>query len=102
LQATRIRPTWAFVVVVVASLAAASGADNAETVPEKGIVVASAKDETFVIATRWGNQKFTAQTYCFNVEKEDRVVFSRSTGTCADNEFTDSRTGSKCKVWCDR
>lgn len=57
-------------------------------------------DGTFVIATRWGDQVFKARTFCSRIDKDDRVIFTRSTGTCTWAEFFSLRNGKFCRAWC--
>jgi hypothetical protein len=66
-----------------------------------GVVTASVGDDTFLISTTWGEQLFSAQTYCFNVQAGDSVLFVSSTGACASNSFVDLRTQDFCGVWCE-
>ena len=56
-------------------------------------------DETFII----NGEVFKAQTYCFNVEESDKIVFTEGSalGACASAEFVNLRTGDICKVWCE-
>ena len=56
-------------------------------------------DETFII----NGEVFKAQTYCFNVNESDKVIFTKGSalGACASTEFVDLRTGNICKVWCE-
>jgi hypothetical protein len=56
-------------------------------------------DETFII----NGEVFKAQTYCFNVNESDKVIFTEGSalGACASAEFVDLRTGNICKVWCE-
>ena len=56
-------------------------------------------DETFII----NGEVFKAQTYCFNVEESDKIVFTKGSalGACASAEFVNLRTGNICKVWCE-
>jgi hypothetical protein len=63
------------------------------------IVEVAHNDELFII----NGEKFDAQTYCFNVERGDRVVFLEGSalGACASARFLDLRTEEECAVWCD-
>ena len=56
-------------------------------------------DETFII----NGEVFKAQTYCFDVNESDKVIFTKGSalGACASAEFVDLRTGNICKVWCE-
>lgn len=65
-----------------------------------GVILASHGDRWFVVTTIWGKQLFEAQTFCFDVAKDDPVVFNQSTGACASNAFVDSRNAGTCDVWC--
>ncbi len=63
------------------------------------VLQASANDETFVI----NNHVFKAKTYCFNMQKGDRVIFNSGnpSGSCATAELFNLRTGKTCRVWCE-
>jgi len=56
-------------------------------------------DETFII----NGNVFKAQTYCFNFNKGDRVVFADGSalGACATAKLVNQRTGDVCEVWCE-
>jgi len=62
-------------------------------------VEATANDETFVI----NGEVFKAQTYCFNIDQGDRVLFieGNANGVCATAKFLVMRTGNVCEVWCE-
>ena len=62
-------------------------------------VEASADDETFVI----NGNVFKAHTYCFNVEKGDKVIFidGSASGACASAKILNLRTDEVCEVWCE-
>lgn len=62
-------------------------------------VDASVNDEIFII----NNEKFSAKTYCFNINKGDQIIFIEGSpfGTCVSAEFLNLRTNEKCEVWCD-
>ena len=62
-------------------------------------VDASAGDETFVI----NGEVFKAKTYCFNIEKGDRVVFIEGSplGACASAKIVNLRTEKACELWCE-
>jgi hypothetical protein len=62
-------------------------------------VEASADDETFVI----NGSVFKAQTYCFDVEKGDKVIFVEGSaiGACASAKILNLRTDKVCEVWCE-
>lgn len=59
----------------------------------------SHNDELFVI----NGEKFEAQTYCFNMEKGDSVMFLKGSpfGACASAVILNLRTREKCDVWCE-
>jgi len=58
----------------------------------------SHNDELFVI----NGEKFEAQTYCFNMEEGDMVIFLDGSplGACASATLLNLRTRDKCEVWC--
>jgi hypothetical protein len=62
-------------------------------------VEASANDETFII----NGEVFKAKTYCFNMNKGDRVVFIEGSalGVCVSAKLLNLRTGKACNVWCE-
>jgi len=47
-------------------------------------------------------EKFEAQTYCFNMEEGDAVIFLEGSafGACASAVILNLRTREKCAVWC--
>ncbi len=59
----------------------------------------SHNDELFII----NGEKFEAQTYCFNMEEGDPVIFLEGSpfGTCASAVILNLRTREKCDVWCE-
>jgi hypothetical protein len=59
----------------------------------------SHNDELFVI----NGEKFEAQTYCFDIEEGDKVIFLEGSpyGTCASAEILNLRTKEVCEVWCE-
>ena len=59
----------------------------------------SYNDELFVI----NGEKFEAQTYCFNMEVGDKVIFLEGSpyGACASAKLLNLRTKNVCKVWCE-
>lgn len=63
------------------------------------LVEVSHNDELFII----NGEKFEAKTYCFNVDKDDRVRFidGSANGACASAKFVNLRTGDVCEVWCE-
>jgi hypothetical protein len=56
-------------------------------------------DETFII----NGEVFKAHTFCFKVNKGDRVKFVEGSamGACANAKFLNMRTGDVCEVWCE-
>jgi len=63
------------------------------------VIDAAANDETFVI----NGNVFKAKTYCFNVEKGDKVIFvdGSALGACSSAKFLDLRNDKVCSVWCE-
>lgn len=63
------------------------------------VVEISHNDEFFMI----NREKFSARTYCFDVEEGDTVIFIEGSayGACASAEFLNLRTKEVCEVWCD-
>jgi hypothetical protein len=61
-------------------------------------VEVSHNDELFII----NGEKFEAQTYCFNMEEGDPVIFLEGNpfGACASAVILNLRTKEKCDVWC--
>ena len=59
----------------------------------------SHNDELFVI----NGEKFEAQSYCFNMEEGDRVIFIEGSpsGVCMSAVLLNLRTRKTCKVWCE-
>ncbi len=59
----------------------------------------SHNDELFII----NGEKFKAKTYCFNMEKGDRVVFVSGSpyGSCTSAKILNLRTERICDVWCE-
>lgn len=59
----------------------------------------SHNDELFII----NGEKYEAQTYCFNMEEGDKVIFLKGSayGACATATLLNLRTKNKCKVWCE-
>lgn len=59
----------------------------------------SHNDELFVI----NGEKYEAQTYCFNMEEGDMVIFLDGSplGACASATLLNLRTREKCEVWCE-
>ena len=56
-------------------------------------------DELFII----NGEKFKAKTYCFNMEKGDRVIFVSGSpyGACTTAKILNLRTERICDVWCE-
>ncbi len=71
---------------------------QSSTVPSYAIQ-ASSNDETFVI----NGEIFKAKTYCFGMEKGDKVTFisGSPSGACVSAEILNMRTGKTCRVWCE-
>ena len=59
----------------------------------------SHNDELFII----NGERYEAQTYCFNMEEGDMVIFLKGSalGACASAEILNLRTNKVCKVWCE-
>lgn len=59
----------------------------------------SHNDEVFII----NGEKFEAQTYCFNMEQGDPVIFLEGSpfGACASAVIFNLRSREKCEVWCE-
>ena len=59
----------------------------------------SHNDELFII----NGEKFKAQTYCFNMEEGEPVIFLEGSpfGACASAVILNLRTREKCDVWCE-
>src|SRR5262249_46334480 len=62
-------------------------------------IQASSNDETFVI----NGKIFKAKTYCFNMDKGDKVIFASGSpnGVCTSAEILNLRTSTICRVWCE-
>ena len=56
-------------------------------------------DELFII----NGEKYKAKTYCFNMQKGDRVVFISGSpyGACTSAKLLNLRTERVCDVWCE-
>lgn len=63
------------------------------------LIETSHNDELFII----NGEKFEAQTYCFNMEEDDEVMFLDGSpfGACASATLLNLRTREKCEVWCE-
>jgi hypothetical protein len=59
----------------------------------------SHNDELFII----NGEKFEAQTYCFDMEEGDAVIFLEGSplGACASAVLFNLRSREKCDVWCE-
>lgn len=75
------------------------GARSAGTSHPSYEIEVSHNDELFVI----NGEKFEAQTYCFNMEEGDSVIFLDGSplGACASATLLNLRTRDKCQVWCE-
>jgi hypothetical protein len=62
--------------------------------------VVSSDSSNFVVSTLFGNQSFSAESFCSGVLAGDSVVFKSFTGACAINTFADKRSGQFCEVFC--
>ena len=78
--------------------------DNSTRAPSQSargsfVIQASANDETFVI----NDNVFKAQTYCFNFDQGDKVIFVEGSplGACASAKLLNLRTEKVCSVWCE-
>lgn len=83
---------WLSFVSVAATACTVSAASSYE-------IEVSHNDELFII----NGEKFEAQTYCFNMEVGDRVIFLAGSpyGACASAKLLNLRTRKVCDVWCD-
>ena len=59
----------------------------------------SENDELFII----NGEKFKAQTYCFDMQKGDGIIFleGNAFGACATAKLFNVRSKNKCSVWCE-
>ncbi len=66
---------------------------------EKYIIQVAHNDEFFLI----NDEKFSAKTYCFNVNAGDKVIFveGEPNGICTNATFYDVNTKKTCEVWCE-
>lgn len=48
-------------------------------------------------------ERYEAQTYCFNMEEGDKVIFLEGSayGACATATLLNLRTKNECRVWCE-
>lgn len=62
-------------------------------------IQAAANDETFVI----NDSVFKAKTYCFGLDKGDKVIFIKGSpgGSCVSATFLDLKNDKVCEVWCE-
>jgi hypothetical protein len=90
---------FARVITTVAQLTGSSSVGSTTTMPGTYPIEAAVNDETFII----NGEVFKAQTYCFNVNRGDRVKFIEGSafGACASAKFLNMRTGDICSVWCE-
>lgn len=93
----RLLATMLAEVLIRQRTAATSG--SSPVVPGTYPVEASVNDETFII----NGNVFKAKTYCFGVNKGDRVKFveGSASGVCLSAKFINMRTGDVCSVWCE-
>lgn len=93
----KMKPKSILTFIVVAALSTISLCVMAKS-PSYEIEV-SHNDELFII----NGEKFEAQTYCFNMEEGDRVIFIEGSalGACASATLVNLRTKEKCEVWCE-
>lgn len=63
------------------------------------VIQVAHNDELFII----NGEKFKAKTYCFNMEKGDRVIFVAGSphGVCTTAKLLNLRTQKVCDVWCE-
>lgn len=85
------KKNWICTVVLLSIAGTVSAATEYE-------IEVSHNDELFII----NGEKFEAQTYCFNMEEGDKVIFLEGSpyGACATAEILNLRTKKICKVWC--
>lgn len=85
--------------IAATPLALGSSAVATETTERSYVVQAAGNDETFVI----NDEVFKAKTYCFGMEKGDKIIFLSGSpfGACASAELLNVRTGKVCRVWCE-
>jgi hypothetical protein len=76
----------------------ASGSTEGRGTTTGYAIEASSNDETFVI----NGKVFKAQTYCFNLDKGDRVKFIEGSpvAACVSAKLLNLRSGDVCAVWC--
>lgn len=80
----------AFFLLLLSSIAHAS---------DKYYIEVSKNDEFFII----NGEKFSAQTYCYNMEEGDAVIFIEGSpyGACSTAEILNLRTNNTCRLWCE-
>jgi hypothetical protein len=83
----------------VKSIISPSTGSNSRLLNNSYVVQASANDETFVI----NGKVFKSKTYCFNFEKDDKVIFLEGSalGGCVSAKLLNLRTEKVCNVWCE-
>ena len=59
----------------------------------------SENDEVFII----NGEKYEAQSYCFDMEEDDPVIFLSGSplGACSSAKILNLRTEKICNVWCE-
>lgn len=59
----------------------------------------SHNDEFFII----NGEKYSAKTYCFNMNEGDEVIFIEGNpfGACATAKILNLRTRETCELWCE-
>ena len=59
----------------------------------------SHNDELFII----NGEKYEAQTYCFNMEEGDPVIFLSGSpfGACASAVILNLKNRNRCSLWCE-
>ena len=63
------------------------------------IVETEYNDELYII----NGEKYEAQTYCYNINEGDRVIFLEGDpyGGCSTAVIYDLDTKQKCELWCE-
>lgn len=66
---------------------------------ESYVIEVSHDDELFII----NGERYEAQTYCFNMEEGDEVIFIEGDafGGCATATIINLRTRDECELWCE-
>ena len=77
----------------------AGAAASRRTRSDSYLIEVSHNDELFII----NGEKFEAQTYCFNMDEGDEVIFidGSAFGACASAKILNLRTREICEVWCE-